>query len=100
MKIIKSIICASGLIYLTNMSMISIYPIMFLIVFLALYLNITIKKNMVITAISALFTFLYLFIFLKTELFSFQYLLMIISLYLIFELLINYLLDMMGAKNG
>ena len=45
MKIVKSILCAIGLTYLTNISLVSIFPLILLVVFLALHSKIEIIKE-------------------------------------------------------
>lgn len=97
MKILKSVIASIGLIYLTNISLVSIFPLIILTVILALYSKIEIIINKKVYVLSTLFSLLYFLIFLRKEfVFSIKYILIFISLYLIFELLLSYLV---GNKN-
>lgn len=97
MKILKSVIASIGLIYLTNISLVSIFPLIILTVFLALYSKIEIIKDKKIYVLSSVISLLYFLIFLRKEpVFSIKYLLIFISLYLIFKLLLSYLV---GDKN-
>lgn len=91
MKIVKSTLCTIGLTYLTNISLVSIFPLIFLVVFLALYSKIEINKNKKVYFLSFVMSLLYSLIFLITEfILSFKYIVIFVSLYLIFELLISY----------
>lgn len=97
MKILKSAIATIGLIYLTNVSLVSIFPLIILTVFLAIYSNTEIVKDKKVCILSLMFSLLYFLIFLRKEfVFSIKYILFFISLYLIFELLLSYLV---GNKN-
>lgn len=97
MKILKSVIASIGLIYLTNISLVSIFPLIILTVILALYSKIEIIIDKKVYVLSTLFSLLYFLIFLRKEfVFSIKYILIFISLYLIFELLLSYLV---GNKN-
>ena len=97
MKILKSVIASIGLIYLTNISLVSIFPLIILTVFLAIYSKIEIVKDKKVYISSLMFSLLYFLFFLRKEfVFSIKYILIIISLYLIFELLLSYLV---GNKN-
>lgn len=91
MKIVKSILCAIGLTYLTNISLVSIFPLILLVVFLALHSKIEIIKDKKAYVLSFIMSLLYFLVFLRKEfVLSFKYLIIFISLYLIFELLISY----------
>lgn len=97
MKILKSVIATIGLIYLTNISLVSIFPLIILTVFLAIYSNTEIVKDKKVYILSLMFSLLYFLFFLRKEfVFSIKYILIFISLYLIFELLLSYLV---GNKN-
>ncbi|MCI6845538.1 MAG: hypothetical protein MR840_07725 [Solobacterium sp.] len=97
MKILKSVIATIGLIYLTNISLVSIFPLIILTVFLAIYSKIEIVKDKKVYISSLMFSLLYFLFFLRKEfVFSIKYILIFISLYLIFELLLSYLV---GNKN-
>lgn len=97
MKILKSVIATIGLIYLTNISLVSIFPLIILTVFLAIYSNTEIFKDKKVYILSLMFSLLYFLFFLRKEfVFSIKYILIFISLYLIFELLLSYLV---GNKN-
>lgn len=97
MKILKSVIASIGLIYLTNISLVSIFPLIILTVFLAIYSKIEIVKDKKVYISSLMFSLLYFLFFLRKEfVFSIKYILIFISLYLIFELLLSYLV---GNKN-
>lgn len=97
MKILKSVIASIGLIYLTNISLVSIFPLIILTVFLAIYSNTEIVKDKKVYVLSLAISLLYIQIFLRKEfVFSIKYILIFISLYLIFELLLSYLV---GNKN-
>lgn len=97
MKILKSVIATIGLIYLTNISLVSIFPLIILAVILALYSKIEIIKDKKVYVLSLAISLLYILIFLRKEfVFSIKYILIFISLYLIFELLLSYLV---GNKN-
>lgn len=97
MKFLKSVIATIGLIYLTNVSLVSIFPLIILTVFLAIYSNTEIVKDKKVYILSLMFSLLYFLIFLRKEfVFSIKYILIFISLYLIFELLLSYLV---GNKN-
>lgn len=97
MKILKSVIASIGLIYLTNISLVSIFPLIILTVFLAIYSKIEIVKDKKVYISSLIFSLLYFLFFLRKEfVFSIKYILIFISLYLIFELLLSYLV---GNKN-
>lgn len=91
MKIVKSILCAIGLTYLTNISLVSIFPLILLVVFLALHSKIEIIKDKKTYVLSFVVSLLYFLVFLRKEfVLSFKYLIIFISLYSIFELLISY----------
>lgn len=97
MKFLKSVIASIGLVYLTNISLVSIFPLLILTVILALYSKIEIIKDKKVYVISLMFSLLYFLIFLRKEfVFSIKYILIFISLYLMFELLLSYLV---GNKN-
>lgn len=97
MKILKSVITSIGLIYLTNISLVSIFPLIILTVILALYSKIEIIKDKKVYILSLMFSLLFFLIFLRKDfVFSIKYILIFISLYLIFELLLSYLV---GNKN-
>lgn len=100
MKISKSILCTIGLAYLTNISLVSIFPLILLVVFLALHSKIEIIKDKKVYVLSSVISLLYFIIFLRTEfILSFKYIIILVSLYLIFELLISYLRERVGNKN-
>lgn len=100
MKIVKSILCTIGLTYLTNVSLVSIFPLIFLVVFLALYSKIEIIKNKNVYVLSFIMSLLYFLIFLRIEfILSFKYIVIFVSLYLIFELLISYFHERVGNNN-
>ena len=97
MKILKSVITSIGLIYLTNISLVSIFPLIILTAILALYSKIEIIKDKKVYILSLMFSLLFFLIFLRKDfVFSIKYILIFISLYLIFELLLSYLV---GNKN-
>ena len=97
MKILKSVIASIGLIYLTNISLVSIFPLIILAVILALFSKIEIIKDKKVYVLSLAISLLYILIFLRKEfVFSIKHILIFISLYLIFELLLSYLV---GNKN-
>lgn len=97
MKILKSVIASIGLIYLTNISLVSIFPLIIMTVFSALYSKIEIIKDKKVYVLSSVTSILYFLIFLRKEfVLSIKYILIFISLYLIFELLLSYLV---GNKN-
>lgn len=99
MKIVKSILCAIGLTYLTNISLVSIFPLILLVVFLALYSKIEIIKDKKVYVLSSAMSLLYFLVFLRNEfILSFKYLIIFISLYLIFELLISYFCERVGKN--
>lgn len=99
MKIVKSILCAIGLTYLTNISLVSIFPLILLVVFLALYSKIKIIKDKKVYVLSFVMPLLYFLVFLRNEfILSFKYLSIFISLYLIFELLISYFSERVGKN--
>lgn len=100
MKIVKSILCTIGLTFLTNISLVSIFPLILLVVFLTLYSKIEIIKDKKVYVLSSVISLLYFIIFLRTEfILSFKYIIILVSLYLIFELLISYLRERVGNKN-
>ena len=97
MKIVKSILCSIGLTYLTNISLVSIFPLILLVIFLALYSKIKIINDKRVYFLSSLISLAYFIAFLRAEFaLSFKYLIVFISLYLIFELLISYFREMVG----
>lgn len=97
MKIVKSILCSIGLTYLTNISLVSIFPLILLVVFLALYSKNKIINDKRVYVLSSLISLAYFLAFLRDEfILSFKYLIIFISLYLIFELLISYFCEMVG----
>ena len=97
MKIVKSILCSIGLTYLTNISLVSIFPLILLVVFLALYSKNKIINDKRVYVLSSLISLAYFLAFLRDEfVLSFKYLIVFISLYLIFELLISYFREMVG----
>lgn len=99
MKIVKSILCAIGLTYLTNISLVSIFPLILLVVFLVLYSKIEIIKDKKVYVLSLVMSLLYFLVFLRKEfILSFKYLIIIIYLYLIFELLISYFCERVGKN--
>lgn len=99
MKIVKSILCTIGLTYLTNISLVSIFPLILLVVFLALYSKIEIIKDKKVYVLSFIMSLLYFLVFLRNEfILSFKYLIIFISLYLIFELLISYFCERVGKN--
>lgn len=100
MKIVKSILCAIGLTFLTNISLVSIFPLILLVIFLALYSKIEIIKDKKVYVLSSVISLLYFIIFLRTEfILSFKYIVILVSLYLIFELLISYFHERVGNNN-
>lgn len=99
MKIVKSILCTIGLTYLTNISLVSIFPLILLVVFLALYSKIEIIKDKKAYVLSSVMSLLYFLVFLRKEfVLSFKYLIIFTSLYLIFELLISYFFERIGKN--
>lgn len=99
MKISKSILCTIGLAYLTNISLVSIFPLILLVVFLALHSKIEIIKDKKVYVLSSAMSLLYFLVFLRNEfILSFKYLIIFISLYLIFELLISYFCERVGKN--
>lgn len=99
MKIVKSILCAIGLTYLTNISLVSIFPLILLVVFLALHSKIEIIKDKKAYVLSSVMSLLYFLVFLRKEfILSFKYLIIFTSLYLIFELLISYFFERIGKN--
>lgn len=99
MKISKSILCAIGLAYLTNISLVSIFPLILLVVFLDLHSKIEIIKDKKVYVLSSAMSLLYFLVFLRNEfILSFKYLIIFISLYLIFELLISYFFERVGKN--
>lgn len=99
MKISKSILCTIGLAYLTNISLVSIFPLILLVVFLALHSKIEIIKDKKVYVLSSAMSLLYFLVFLRNEfILSFKYLIIFISLYLIFELLISYFFERVGKN--
>lgn len=99
MKFSKSILCTIGLAYLTNISLVSIFPLILLVVFLALHSKIEIIKDKKVYVLSSTMSLLYFLVFLRNEfILSFKYLIIFISLYLIFELLISYFCERVGKN--
>lgn len=99
MKIVKSILCTIGLTYLTNISLVCIFPLILLVVFLALYSKIEIIKDKKAYVLSSVMSLLYFLVFLRKEfVLSFKYLIIFTSLYLIFELLISYFFERIGKN--
>ena len=99
MKISKSILCTIGLAYLTNISLVSIFPLILLVVFLALHSKIEIIKDKKVYVLSSAMSLLYFLVFLRKEfILSFKYLIIFTSLYLIFELLISYFFERIGKN--
>lgn len=99
MKIVKSILCTIGLAYLTNVSLVSIFPLILLVVFLAVYSKIDIIKDKKVYFLSSVISLLYFLIFLRNQfILSLKYLIIFISLYLMFELLISYFFERIGKN--
>ena len=99
MKIVKSILCTIGLAYLTNVSLVSIFPLILLVVFLAVYSKIDIIKDKKLYFLSSVISLLYFLIFLRNQfILSLKYLIIFISLYLMFELLISYFFERIGKN--
>lgn len=99
MKFSKSILCTIGLAYLTNISLVSVFPLILLVVFLALHSKIEIIKDKKVYVLSSTMSLLYFLVFLRNEfILSFKYLIIFISLYLIFELLISYFCERVGKN--
>ena len=74
MKILKSVITSIGLIYLTNISLVSIFPLIILTVILALYSKIEIIKDKKVYILSLMFSLLFFLIFLRKDfVFSIKY---------------------------
>lgn len=99
MKIVKSILCTIGLAYLTNVSLVSIFPLILLVVFLAVYSKIDIIKDKKVYFLSSVISLLYFLIFLRNQfILSLKYLIIFISLHLMFELLISYFFERIGKN--
>ena len=104
MNSLKAIICTIGLTYFLNISMTSVYPLMLLAMFLCLFFKIKDKSDnkmmMASLGITVICTILYLVFIGNDFVLSIKYLLIILAIYFIVELLIDYFNTKIGDKNG
>ncbi len=99
MTIIKTIISTIGFIYMLNMSMTSIFPIILFVIFFSIYSNYEGKKNNKVILFSCAFTLLYLLFNLNKNVSLFRLLFIILAIFFVVELLLNTIVEKIGDKN-